>query len=184
MDSRVGEPESAPPAVGHRGCGARWVTPQTVRYYHTITLLPEPSRDASGYRRYGGAEVIELVRVARLRALEMSLSQIAQRVAATDSDDFSLSVRLDALADELDAEIDRLVRTRDRLRALAGSETFSQPVRTLTQALTAQGVLGPAERLGAGEKWAAAILDALHPDGMSGVLAQADRLLVGRGVSL
>ena len=152
------------------------LTPRAVRYYHSIGLVPEPPRDGSGYRRYGGKEVIELVRVARLRALGMPLPQIAQRVGATDSPDVSLADALGALADELDAEIDRIVATRDRLRELARSETFDQPVKTLTQALQEQGVLGPADRLGPSEKWAAAVLDAVHPDGMPGVLAEASRL--------
>ncbi|WP_375477703.1 MerR family DNA-binding transcriptional regulator [uncultured Jatrophihabitans sp.] len=152
------------------------LTPRAVRYYHSIGLLPEPPRDGSGYRRYGGKEVIELVRVARLRALGMPLPQIAQRVSATSSDDVSLADALGALADELDAEIKELVATRDRLQELARSETFDQPVKTLTQALQDQGVLGPADHLRASEKWAAALLDAVHPEGMPGVLAEASRL--------
>lgn len=152
------------------------VTPRTVRHYHSIGVLPEPPRDGSGYRRYGGKELVELVRIVRLRALGMPLPQIAQRVRATDSDDVSLTDALGALADELDAEISRLVATRDRLREMAGSETFDQPVKALTQALQDQGVLGPAGHLRTGEQWAAAVLDALHPEGISGVLAQASRL--------
>ena len=152
------------------------LTPRAVRYYHSIGLLPEPPRDGSGYRRYGGKEVIDLVRVARLRALGMHLPQIAERMRVTDSDDVALADALDALAGELDTEIDGLVATRDRLRELARSETFDQPVKTLTQALQDQGVLGPADHLRAGEQWAAAVLDALHPEGMLGVLAQASRL--------
>ena len=152
------------------------LTPRAVRYYHSIGLVPEPPRDVSGYRRYGGKEVIELVRVARLRALGMPLPQIAQRVSATDTDDVSLADALGAIADELDLEIDRIVATRDRLRELARSETFDQPVKTLTQALQDQGVLGPADHLRSSEKWAAAVLDALHPEGMPGVLAEASRL--------
>lgn len=152
------------------------LTPRAVRYYHSIGLVPEPPRDASGYRRYGGKEVIELVRVARLRALGMPLPQIAQRVSAADSDDMSVTEALGALADELDAEINRIVATRDRLRELARSETFDQPVRALTHALQDQGVLGPADHLRTSEKWAAEVLDALHPEGMSGVLAEASRL--------
>ena len=152
------------------------LTPRAVRYYHSIGLVPEPPRDGSGYRRYGGKEVIELVRVARLRALGMPLPQIAQRVTATDAEDVSLADALDGIADELDLEIDRIVATRDRLRDLARSETFDQPVKTLTQALQDQGVLGPADHLRDSEKWAAAVLDALHPEGMPGVLAEASRL--------
>jgi DNA-binding transcriptional MerR regulator len=153
------------------------VTQRTVRYYHSIGLLPEPERDNSGYRRYGGREVVALVRIARLRALGMPLAQIAQRVGAADSDGESLADALGALADDIDAEIGRLAATRDRLRELADSETFDQPVKALTQALKEQGVLGPADNLRAGEGWAAAVLDALHPEGMPGVLAQASTLL-------
>ena len=152
------------------------LTPRAVRYYHSIGLVPEPPRDGSGYRRYGGKEVIELVRVARLRALGMPLPQIAQRVSAADSDDVSLADALGAIADELDVEINRIVVTSDRLRELARSETFDQPVKTLTQALQDQGVLGPADHLRDSEKWAAAVLDAVHPEGMPGVLAEASKL--------
>lgn len=153
------------------------LTPRAVRYYHSIGLVPEPPRDGSGYRRYGGKEVIELVRVARLRALGMPLPQIAERVSATDAEDVSLADALGVLADELDAEINRLVTSRDRLRELARSETFDQPVKTLTQALQNQGVLDPADQLRDSEKWAAAILDAIHPEGITGVLAEASQLL-------
>jgi DNA-binding transcriptional MerR regulator len=153
------------------------VTPRTVRYYHSIGLLPEPERDSSGYRRYGGRDVVALVHITRLRALGMPLAQIAERVGAPDSDGASLAEALGALADDIDAEISRLAATRDRLRELAGSETFDQPVKALTQALKQQGVLGPADQLRAGEGWAAAVLDALHPEGMPGVLAEASTLL-------
>lgn len=152
------------------------VTPRTVRYYHSIGLLAEPPRDTSGYRRYGGKEVVELVRIVRLRAVGMPLPQIAQRVTDTDSDDASLVGALTALADELDAEITRLTTARDRLREMADAEPFDQPAKVLTQALQNQGLLGPADHLRSGEQWAAAVLDALHPEGMPGLLAQASQL--------
>lgn len=151
------------------------LTPRAVRHYHSIGLLPEPPRDSSGYRRYGGKDVIDLVRVARLRALGMPLPQIAQRIAGAENDDVSLAAALSTLAEELDAEIDTLVATRDRLRELARSETFDQPVKTLTQALQDQGVLAPGDNLGGGEKWAATVLDAVHPQGIAGMLAAAGK---------
>jgi DNA-binding transcriptional MerR regulator len=153
------------------------VSTRAVRHYHAIGLLPEPERDSSGYRRYGGKDVVGLVRIARLRAVGMPLPQIAERVAGSVGDDMSLAAALHALADEVDGEIDQLVGTRDRLRDLAGSETFDQPVRTLTTALQQHGVLGPSDELRAGEGWAAVLLDALHPDGIPGLLDQASGLL-------
>lgn len=152
------------------------VTTRTVRHYHAIGLIPEPPRDSSGYRRYGAREVVALVRIVRLRALGMPIPQIAARVG-TDAPESSLPTDLRALADELDREIDTLQRTRDRLRELADTETFDQPVRALTDALRGAGLLGPSDELDEGEESAATLLDALHPKGMSGVLTRARGLL-------
>ena len=152
------------------------VTTRTVRHYHSIGLIAEPPRDTSGYRRYGAHEVVALVRIVRLRALGMPLPQIAARVGAGEPEP-SLPSDLRALADELDREIAQLQTTRDRLRGLADSETFDQPVRALTDALRGAGLLGPSDELDEGEESAATLLDALHPKGMSGVLTRASGLL-------
>lgn len=178
--------ESRPTPIGRLSVGevARLagVSPRTVRHYHDIGLLPEPQRDASGYRRYGSRDAIALVRAVRLRALGMPLPQVAARLA--ESPDGGDSGSLAALADEIDAEIERLTATRDRLRELAASETFDQPVRALTRALRDAGLIGPSEELRGGQEWAAALLDALHPEGMSAVLTQASGLLNDPAASL
>ncbi len=153
------------------------VTPRTVRHYHTVGLLPEPERDASGYRRYSASDVIALVRITRLRALGMPIPQILPRVATGDGPAESLPDALRTLADELDTEIAKLADTRDQLRELAESETFDQPAKTLTHALRGHGLLGPYDQLRQGEQWAAGLLDALHPHGMSGVLDSASGML-------
>jgi DNA-binding transcriptional MerR regulator len=153
------------------------VSPRTVRHYHAIGLLPEPNRDPSGYRRYGSRDAITLVRAVRLRALGMPLSQVAARLADSPDDGGSASDSLRALADELDQEITRLAATRDRLRELATSEAFDQPVKALTRALRQSGLIGPDDELRTGQEWAAALLDAVHPEGMPGVLTQTRGLL-------
>ncbi len=152
------------------------VSTRAVRHYHAIGLLAEPERDSSGYRRYGSKDVIALVRVVRLRAVGMPLPKIAERLAGAEVGE-SLPQALRDLADEMDGEIAALAATRDGLRSLAESETFDQPVKALTDALRGHGLLGPSDELRAGEGWAAALLDALHPQGMSGVLDQASGLL-------
>jgi DNA-binding transcriptional MerR regulator len=152
------------------------VSTRAVRHYHAIGLLGEPERDSSGYRRYGSKDVIALVRVVRLRAVGMPLPKIAERLAGAEVGE-SLPQALRDLADEMDGEIAALAATRDGLRSLAESETFDQPVKALTDALRGHGLLGPSDELRAGEGWAAALLDALHPQGMSGVLDQASGLL-------
>ncbi|HEX3815483.1 MAG TPA: MerR family transcriptional regulator [Mycobacteriales bacterium] len=150
------------------------ITPRAIRHYHSTGLLAEPSRDGSGYRRYDASDVVAVVRVARLRALGMPIPQIAGRLTSAEP---GLAVSLQALAEELDGEIERLVGTRDRILALAGSEALDQPVATLREALRSHGLVGPDEDLPAGEESAADLLDALHPEGMPGVVAQADGLL-------
>jgi DNA-binding transcriptional MerR regulator len=154
------------------------VSARAVRHYHSIGLLPEPARDSSGYRRYGGVDVVALVRIVRLRALGMPLPQIAERMADGTE---SLRESLTALADEVDGEIAQLTATRDRLRALAASQTFDQPVKALTDTLQRHGVIGPTDKLRTGEMWAASVVDALHPEGMDGVLDIASALLTDSG---
>jgi DNA-binding transcriptional MerR regulator len=152
------------------------VSTRTVRHYHAVGLLPEPHRDSLDYRRYSSQDLITLVRAVRLRALGMPLPQVAARLAdSPEADGPSDSLR--ALADELDDEITRLAATRDRLRELASSEVFDQPVQALTRALRESGLIGASDELRTGQEWAAALLDAVHPEGMSGVLTQASGLL-------
>jgi len=58
-------------------------------------------------------------------------------------------------------------------------DSSSSPARLLgfIRALREAGLMGAGEELGGGQEWAAALLDAVHPDGMAGVLAQASGLL-------
>jgi DNA-binding transcriptional MerR regulator len=58
------------------------VTPHAIRHYHATGLLPEPNRDGSGYRRYGPAELIALIRIVRLRTLGLPIAQIANHIGS------------------------------------------------------------------------------------------------------
>jgi DNA-binding transcriptional MerR regulator len=72
------------------------LTSRAIRHYHAIGLLPEPARDASGYRRYGTADLITLVRIGRLRALGMPTWRIPEQIERPA--DSSLGHDLAALA--------------------------------------------------------------------------------------
>ena len=80
-------------------------TVRAVRHYHAVGLLPEPERDRSGYRRYGAAALVRLLRVRRLRELGLSLDRIAALLAAPEPD---LHRALDALDAELAAQAERI----------------------------------------------------------------------------
>ena len=58
------------------------VTVRAVRHYHQVGLLPEPERDASGYRRYGATAVVSLIKIRTLANAGVPLSQIGQLLEA------------------------------------------------------------------------------------------------------
>ena len=87
------------------------VTVRTLRHYHALGLLPEPPRRENGYRDYGAADLVTLLRVKRLASLGFSLEQIkgmldGARDAAPADDP------LDALDRELAGRIAELERQR------------------------------------------------------------------------
>src|SRR5499427_8650807 len=65
-----------------RRAGAGRVTVRAVRHYHQRGLLPEPERDASGYRRYDADAVISLIRIKALADAGVPLAQIRELLAA------------------------------------------------------------------------------------------------------
>ncbi|MGH3096553.1 MAG: MerR family transcriptional regulator [Streptosporangiales bacterium] len=102
------------------------VTARTIRHYHRIGLLPEPDREANGYRTYGLRDAARLLRVRRLTELGLNLDEVADALA----DDEGRELR-EILA-ELDADLadqeQRVRARRERIAALlarAGDLTLS-----------------------------------------------------------
>jgi DNA-binding transcriptional MerR regulator len=84
---------------------------RAVRHYHEVGLLEEPTRRANGYKQYGVAHLVRLLRIKRLVDLGFSLSQISAMGDDDDHPDDALRT-LDA---ELAATIERLQRVRVEL---------------------------------------------------------------------
>ena len=59
------------------------VTVRAVRHYHQIGLLPEPARDRSGYRTYGAADVVRLIRIRTLAEAGVPLARVQELLDAT-----------------------------------------------------------------------------------------------------
>ena len=53
---------------------------ETIRYYEKIGLLPEPDRDASGYRSYRNAHLERLLFIKRCRNLDMAQDEIRELI--------------------------------------------------------------------------------------------------------
>ena len=99
-------------------------TVRAVRHYHEVGLLPEPERRTNGYKQYGVAHLVRVLRITRLTGLGFSLSQIA---AMGDADDHPAD-ELRSLDAELAATIERLQDVRVELgRILSQSAPTDLP---------------------------------------------------------
>jgi DNA-binding transcriptional MerR regulator len=58
------------------------VSTKTIRVYHAKGLLPEPSRDSSGYRRYTAQHAIDLIKIRTLAEAGVPLARIRDLQAA------------------------------------------------------------------------------------------------------
>lgn len=86
-------------------------TVKSVRYYHQLGLLEEPSRLSNGYKQYEVRHLVRLLQITRLTDLGVPLAQIQAVGGAGDDPDAALRV----LDSELEATIERLQRIRGEL---------------------------------------------------------------------
>jgi DNA-binding transcriptional MerR regulator len=100
------------------------VSIKTIRVYHDKGLLPEPDRDASGYRRYGADDAVALIRIRTLAEAGVPLARIRELRSATD-EEFQQALR--EIDQELTARIRGLRATQGRLRRLAAGHPASLP---------------------------------------------------------
>ncbi len=100
------------------------VTVRTVRHYHHVGLLPEPERDASGYRRYSARAAVDLIRIRTLADAGVPLARIDALLHAEPTEFAAAITDIDA---ELRRKIDQLAKHRLRIAELAGGERLVLP---------------------------------------------------------
>jgi DNA-binding transcriptional MerR regulator len=136
------------------------VTVRAVRHYHHIGLLPEPERDASGYRRYGATAVVSLIKIRTLAGAGVPLAQIGQ-VLEADASTFAETVqRIDG---QLLDEIERLETSRKLIAQLAAGDSLVVPAEVVTY-LDRLRQLGASERVVEGERDGWILIAARWPD--------------------
>ena len=94
----------------------------TVRYYERVGLVPRPSRQASGYRRYADEDVMRLRFIRKGKVLGFSLEEIRELLALSsrcDADMAGVKAAAEARLRALDARIAELERVRLALRTVA-----------------------------------------------------------------
>ncbi|MEO1667238.1 MAG: MerR family transcriptional regulator [Chloroflexota bacterium] len=97
------------------------ISTQTIRYYESIALLPEPRRAKNGYRTYNNTDIDRLQFVTRARQLDFSLDDIAEILAFRERNEAPCSVAMNVMAqqiDEIDTRIADLIRLREELAQL------------------------------------------------------------------
>ncbi|MEU5409625.1 MerR family transcriptional regulator [Nocardia asteroides] len=100
------------------------VTVRTVRHYHHVGLLPEPERDASGYRRYRAQAAVDLIRIRTLADAGVPLARIDALLHARPAEFAAAVTDIDA---ELRRKIDQLTEYRARIAELASGERLVLP---------------------------------------------------------
>jgi DNA-binding transcriptional MerR regulator len=100
------------------------VTVRAVRHYHHVGLLPEPERDASGYRRYSAQAVVDLIRIQTLADAGVPLARIDELLHAQPSE---FATAIDDIDAELQHRIDQLTEHRRRIAELASGEGLFLP---------------------------------------------------------
>ena len=100
------------------------VTVRAVRHYHKIGLLPEPERDRSGYRTYGAAAVVRLIRIHTLADSGVPLARVQELL---DAGPEAFAAGVQDIDKKLRADIRRLQGTRKRLARLAAGEQLALP---------------------------------------------------------
>jgi DNA-binding transcriptional MerR regulator len=136
------------------------VTVRAVRHYHQIGLLPEPERDASGYRRYGAKAVVSLIQIRTLADAGVPLSHIGQMLEADESTFAAAVQRIDS---HLQDEIERLETSRKQIAQLAAGDSLALPPEVVSY-LDRLREIGVSERMMQGERDGWILLAARWPD--------------------
>jgi DNA-binding transcriptional MerR regulator len=142
------------------------VTVRAVRHYHQIGLLPEPERDASGYRRYGAKAVVSLIKIRTLANAGVPLSQIGRMLEAGASSFADAVQRID---DHLRDEIERLETSRKQIAQLTAGDSLTLPPE-VTSYLDRLRQIGASERLVEAERDGWILVTAHSPEGIREIM--------------
>lgn len=130
------------------------VSTRTIRHWHHMGVLPEPTREANGYRSYSIQDAVLLARARRLTALGMSLEEVADSLSSDQAAD------LNEILGELDQDLARqeqeIREARTRIAELRsrtdtiGDDLLTPPALTqFVEQLAAAGTSGTSAQLDA-----------------------------------
>jgi len=94
------------------------VNVETIRYYQRIKLLKEPSKPASGYRKYPESTVEILHFIKRAKQMGFSLQEIAELIELGETACTRVRLRAEAKREQINAQIQELESLRQTLDKL------------------------------------------------------------------
>ena len=136
------------------------VTIRTVRHYHQVGLLPEPERNASGYRTYDVNAVVRLIRIRTLVEAGVPLARVQELL---DADTETFAEEIVQIDRELRTRIRALQEHRRRIAQLASGDSLAVPDE-VADYLDRVRAIGAAEPLVEAERDAWILVAARYPD--------------------
>ncbi|MBA3780946.1 MAG: MerR family transcriptional regulator [Nocardioides sp.] len=149
------------------------VTTRAVRHYHQIGLLPEPERDASGYRTYAAPAVVRLIRIRTLAEAGVPLARVQELLTAEDEGFISAVADIDR---RLRGKIRELQEHRRRIAKLAAGDSLALPP-AVTAYLDRMRSLGAPEALVEMERDAWILIAAQWPEKIGEFMAEKEAYL-------
>ena len=136
------------------------VTVRAIRHYHQRGLLAEPARDASGYRRYDGRAVVELIRIKTLAGAGVPLARVQELLGAEPAQFAGAITQIDQALKE---KIRELTQHRAKIAELTGGERLFLPPE-IVEILDELRAMGVRERTVQIERDGWILVAALSPD--------------------
>lgn len=140
---------------------------RAVRHYHQIGLLPEPERDASGYRSYDAAAALRLIRIRTLAEAGVPLARVRELLDADPETFAAATVEIDR---ELRARIRALQEHRRRIARLGSVESLAVPTE-VADYLNRLRAIGAPSALVEAERDAWILMAARYPKTISAIIA-------------
>jgi DNA-binding transcriptional MerR regulator len=149
------------------------VSIRAVRHYHQVGLMPEPERNASGYRTYDVSAVVRLIRIRTLVEAGVPLARVQQLLDADTTTFLNATVQIDR---ELRARIRGLQEHRRRIAQLASGDSLAVPDE-VADYLDRVRAIGAAEALVEAERDAWILVAARYPDQIAAFMEDKVRQL-------
>ena len=136
------------------------VTIRAVRHYHQVGLLPEPERNASGYRTYDATAVVRLIRIRTLAEAGVPLARVQELL---DADATAFAEGTAQIDRDLRAQIRGIQEHRRRIAQLATGDSLAVPDE-VADYLDRVRAIGAPESLIEAERDAWILVAARYPD--------------------